>query len=181
MNFISAHLLRIFYSWSKHKRICTVGPYDNTRGAWLTQEGCTLTERKEGIVSETTFGIMLPRYETNTPRKIFTSSISSNAEQPDTPVIAGITSAASLRWSATWAGIEPLATRRRNMRLCMMYNITHTVVGDPWAEWLATTKRVTRGFHAWKYIPIYSQHKNLQIVILTPHNNRLEYSVTPLS
>ena len=36
--------------------------------------------------------------------KIVTSSISSNAEQPDTPVIAGITSAASLRWSATWAG-----------------------------------------------------------------------------
>ncbi len=30
--------------------------------------------------------------------------ISSNAEQPDTLVIAGITSAASLRWSATWAG-----------------------------------------------------------------------------
>ena len=22
--------------------------YDNTRGAWLTQEGCTITERKEG-------------------------------------------------------------------------------------------------------------------------------------
>ena len=55
-------------------------------------------------------------------------------------------------------GWEPLATRRRNMRLCMMYKIAHTVVGDPWAEWLATTKRVTRGFHAWKYIPIYSQH-----------------------
>ena len=35
---------------------------------------------------------------------------------------------------------------------------THTVVGDPWAEWLTTTKRVTREFHAWKYIPIYSQH-----------------------
>ena len=55
-------------------------------------------------------------------------------------------------------GWEPLATRRRNMRLCMMYKIAHTAVGDPWAEWLTTTKRVTRGFHAWKYIPIYSQH-----------------------
>ena len=55
-------------------------------------------------------------------------------------------------------GWEPLITRRRNMRLCMMYNIAHTVVGDPWTEWLTTTKRVTRGFHAWKYIPIYSQH-----------------------
>ena len=46
----STPLLRIFYSWSKHKRIRTVGPYDNTRGAWawLTQEGCTITERKEG-------------------------------------------------------------------------------------------------------------------------------------
>ena len=41
---------------------------------------------------------------------------------------------------------------------CMMYKIAHTVVGDPWTEWLTTTKRVTRGFHAWKYIPIYSLH-----------------------
>ena len=55
-------------------------------------------------------------------------------------------------------GWEPLTTQRRNMRLCMMYKIAHTVVGDPWTEWLTTTKRVTRGFHAWKYIPIYSQH-----------------------
>ena len=23
--------------------------YDNTRGAWLTQEGCTITERKGGV------------------------------------------------------------------------------------------------------------------------------------
>ena len=55
-------------------------------------------------------------------------------------------------------GWEPLATRRRNMRLCMMYKIAHTVVGDPWAEWLTTAKRLTREFHAWKYVPIYSQH-----------------------
>ena len=55
-------------------------------------------------------------------------------------------------------GWEPLNTRRRNMRLCMMYKIAHTVVGDPRTEWMPTTKRVTRGFHAWKYIPIYSQH-----------------------
>ena len=55
-------------------------------------------------------------------------------------------------------GWEPLATRRRNMRLCMMYKIAHTVVGDPWTEWLTISKRVTRGFHAWKYIPIYSHH-----------------------
>ena len=55
-------------------------------------------------------------------------------------------------------GWEPLATRRRNMRLCMTYKIAHTVVGDPWTEWLTTSKRVTRGFHAWKYIPIYSHH-----------------------
>ena len=55
-------------------------------------------------------------------------------------------------------GWEPLATRRRNMRLCMMYKIAHTVVGDPWTEWLTTSKRVTRGFHTWKYIPIYSHH-----------------------
>ena len=55
-------------------------------------------------------------------------------------------------------GWEPLATRRRSMRLCMMYTIAHTVVGDPWTEWLTTTKRVTRGFHAWKYIPIESRY-----------------------
>ena len=30
MNFISAHLLRIFYSWSKHKRICTVRQYSGS-------------------------------------------------------------------------------------------------------------------------------------------------------
>ena len=35
---------------------------------------------------------MLLRYVTHTPIQIFTSSISSNADQPDTPVIAGITS-----------------------------------------------------------------------------------------
>ena len=46
----------------------------------------------------------------------------------------------------------------QHMRLCMMYKIAHTVVGDPWTEWLTTSKRVTRGFHAWKYIPIYSHH-----------------------
>ena len=30
MNFISAHLLLIFYSWSKHKRICTVRQYSGS-------------------------------------------------------------------------------------------------------------------------------------------------------
>ena len=58
---------------------------------------------------------------------------------------------------------------------CMMYKIAHNVVvGDPWTEWLTTTKRVTRGFHAWKYIPIKST-QHLQVFILTPHNNRLEH------
>ena len=63
-------------------------------------------------------------------------------------------------------GWEPLATRRRNMRLCMMYNIAHTVAADPCAEWLTTAKRVTRGFHAWKYIPIYSQHNTYKFSFL---------------
>ena len=45
MNFISAHLLRKFYSWSK---LNASAQYDNTRGVWLTQEGCTIMERKEG-------------------------------------------------------------------------------------------------------------------------------------
>ena len=29
--------------------------YDNTRGAWLTQEGCTITERKEGSLEKQLF------------------------------------------------------------------------------------------------------------------------------
>ena len=60
------------------------------------------------------------------------------------------------------------------MRLCMMYKIAHTVVGDPWAEWLTTTKRVTRGFHAWKYIPIYSQHAVVVLVIAVLYHLRDE-------
>ena len=63
-------------------------------------------------------------------------------------------------------GWEPLTTRRRNMHVCMMYKIAHTVVGDPWTEWLTTTKRVTGGFHAWKYIPIYSQHNTYKFSFL---------------
>ena len=48
MNFISAHLLRKFYSWSKHKRICTVRQYSGSlahpRGMYYNgKEG-----RKEG-------------------------------------------------------------------------------------------------------------------------------------
>ena len=75
-------------------------------------------------------------------------------------------------------GWEPLTTRGRNMRLCMMYKIAHTVVGEPWTEWLTTTKRVTRGFHAWKYIPIYSQHNIYKFSFLprTIFNNRLEHN-----
>ena len=75
-------------------------------------------------------------------------------------------------------GWEPLTTRRRNMRLCMMYKIAHTVVGDPWTEWLTTTKRVTRGFHAWKYIPIYSQH-NIYKFSFLPRTIIDEQSITP--
>ena len=52
------------------------------------------------------------------------------------------------------------------MRLCMMYKIAHTVVSGPWAEWLTRTKRMTRGFHAWKYVPIYSQHNTYKFSFL---------------
>ena len=31
----------------------------------------------------------------------------------------------------------PLATRRAKARLCMMYRVAHTPVGDPWTPWLA--------------------------------------------
>ena len=45
MNFISAHL---FYAYFTHgPNTSTSAQYDNTRGAWLTQEGCTITERKQ--------------------------------------------------------------------------------------------------------------------------------------
>ena len=69
------------------------------------------------------------------------------------------------------------------MRLCMMYKIAHIMVGDPRTEWLTTTKRVTRGFHAWN-LEVYSDlqsTQHLQVFILNPHNNRLEYSIIPLS
>ena len=35
----------------------------------------------------------------------------------------------------------------------------------PWAGWLTTTKRMTRGFHAWKYIHIYSQPTSTTSII----------------
>ena len=50
---------------------------------------------------------------------------------------------------------DPLATRRYNVLLCMVYTIAHTAVGDPWAKWMTTTKQVTHTFHAWRYTPIY--------------------------
>ena len=52
----------------------------------------------------------------------------------------------------------PLATRRANTRLCMMYRVAHTPVGDPWTPWLTFVQRTTRGSHAWKYIPISTSH-----------------------
>ena len=54
----------------------------------------------------------------------------------------------------------PLATHRANTRLCMMYRVAHTPVGDPWTPWLSLTfaQRTTRGSHAWKYIPISTSH-----------------------
>ena len=54
-----------------------------------------------------------------------------------------------------WAGSR---SPHGDVTCVRLYKIAHTVVGDPWTEWLTTTKQVTRGFHAWKYIPIYSQH-----------------------
>ena len=50
-----------------------------------------------------------------------------------------------------------LATRRAT-RLCMMYRVAHTPVGDPWTPWLTFAQRTTRGSHAWKYIPISTSH-----------------------
>ena len=52
----------------------------------------------------------------------------------------------------------PLATRRANTRLCMMYRVAHTPVGEPWTPWLTFAHRTTRGSHAWKYISISTSH-----------------------
>ena len=41
--------LHTFYTYFTHgPNTSASAQYDNTRGAWLTQEGCTVTERKEG-------------------------------------------------------------------------------------------------------------------------------------
>ena len=50
----------------------------------------------------------------------------------------------------------PLATRRANTRLCMMYRVAHTPVGDPWTPWQTFAQHTT--LHACKYIPISTSH-----------------------
>ena len=54
--------------------------------------------------------------------------------------------------------LAPLARRRANTCLCMMYMVAHTPVGDPWTPWLTFAQRKTWGSHAWKYIPISTSH-----------------------
>ena len=76
---------------------------------------------------------MLLRYGTRTPRNIYKLDM-----------IQRYHNISSVTEMVGHLGWEPVATRRRNMRVCIMYKIAHTVVGDPWAEWLTTTKRVTR-------------------------------------
>ena len=41
-----AHLFYAYFTHGPNKSASA--QYDNTRGAWLTQEGCTITEREEG-------------------------------------------------------------------------------------------------------------------------------------
>ena len=41
-----AHLFYAYFTHGPNKSASA--QYDNTRGAWLTQEGCTITERKGG-------------------------------------------------------------------------------------------------------------------------------------
>ena len=52
MSSIFTHILslaHLFYAYFTHgPNKSASAQYDNTRGAWLTQEGCTITERKEG-------------------------------------------------------------------------------------------------------------------------------------
>ena len=75
--------------------------------------------------------------------------------------IAGTTSAASPGCSTSWSG-------RANTRLCMIYGVAHTPVGDLWSPWLTFAQRTTRGSHAWKYIQISTSHDAYKLSFL-PH------------
>ncbi len=97
-------------------------------------------------------------------------------QETDNHPYLGVHITKDLTWSKHIHQITATANRtlvRRNV-----YSFRNVLKNLP-IQLLTTTKRMTGGFHTWKYIPIYSQH--LQMFILTPHNNRLEYSVTPLS
>ena len=86
--------------------------------------------------------------------------------------------------NAQRAGVGPSAHRRANTRLCMMYRVAHTPVGNPWTPWLTFTQRTTRGSqpsHAWKYIPISTSHDAYKFSFL-PHLiawNQLPSITTP--
>ena len=51
-----AHLFYAYFTHGPNKSASA--QYDNTRGAWLTQEGCTITERKEEGRTEQLFTIV---------------------------------------------------------------------------------------------------------------------------
>ena len=61
-----------------------------------------------------------------------------------------------LECSFSWSG--SLWPRRTNTRLCMMYRVAHTPVGDSWTPWLTFAQHTTQGSHAWNYIPISTSH-----------------------
>ena len=60
----------------------------------------------------------------------------------------------------------PLATRRANTRLCMMYRVAHTPVGDPWTPWLTFAQRTTRGHMRGNIIPISTSHDAYKLSFL---------------
>ena len=53
---LTLRLAHLFYAYFTHgPNKSASAQYDNTRGAWLTQEGCTLMERKERkVIADTT-------------------------------------------------------------------------------------------------------------------------------
>ena len=65
-----------------------------------------------------------------------------------------------------WHNISSVTEMVNHLGWETQHALMHAVVGDPWTEWLTTPKRVTRGFHAWKYIPIYSQHNIYKFAFL---------------
>ena len=95
-------------------------------------------------------------------------AVSYGNSTPSMCAITGTTPCSSVTGMLNQLEWVPLATRRANMRLCMMYRVAHTPVGDPWTPWLTFAQRTTlgAGSHAWKYIPMATSHDTYKFSFL---------------